>query len=61
MTDAERAQAALGIWNKEKGFAAAVLVVGWLTKVCLSAFDKFFLFFGNHLHVTKVKPLFAFF
>ena len=35
MTDAERAQAALGIWNKEKGFAAAVLVLGWFTKVRL--------------------------
>jgi inositol phosphorylceramide synthase regulatory subunit len=34
MTEDERTQAALGIWNKEKGFAAAVLILGWLTKVC---------------------------
>lgn len=33
MTAEERAQAALGIWNKEKGFAAAVLITGWLIKV----------------------------
>ncbi|KAF8587844.1 DUF1753-domain-containing protein [Ramaria rubella] len=33
MTETERAQAALGIWNKEKGFAAAVLIIGWLIKI----------------------------
>lgn len=33
MTDEERKQAAQLIWNKEKGFAATVLVLGWLSKV----------------------------
>lgn len=33
MTDDERAQAALLIWNKEKSFAATVIALGWLTKV----------------------------
>jgi len=33
MTESERTEAALGIWNKEKGFAAMVLVLGWLIKV----------------------------
>jgi len=33
MTAEERAEAALGIWNKEKGFAAAVLIIGWLIKI----------------------------
>lgn len=33
MTDEERAQAAMLIWNAEKGLATAVLVVGWLVKV----------------------------
>lgn len=38
MTEAERTAAALGIWNKEKGFAAAVLVTGWIIKVGRSLF-----------------------
>lgn len=35
MTEEERTEAALGIWNQEKGFAAAILILGWLTKVCM--------------------------
>jgi hypothetical protein len=34
MSDLERAAAAMEIWNKEKGFAAVVLVAGWFIKVC---------------------------
>lgn len=33
MTDEERAIAAQAIWNQEKGFAASVLVIGWLIKI----------------------------
>lgn len=33
LTDDERAEAAMRIWNKEKGFAMTLLVVGWLAKV----------------------------
>lgn len=33
MTESERTAAALGIWNKEKGFAAMVLILGWLIKI----------------------------
>ena len=38
MTDEERASLAQQIWNKEKGFAAFVLIVGWLLKVCILLF-----------------------
>ena len=34
MTDEERAAAAMTIWNAEKGIASAMIVVGWLAKVC---------------------------
>ena len=34
MTPEERTEAALMIWNKEKGLAALVIVAGWLCKVC---------------------------
>lgn len=33
MTDAERTQAATALWNEEKGTAAAVIILGWLSKV----------------------------
>ncbi|THH09928.1 hypothetical protein EW145_g1688 [Phellinidium pouzarii] len=33
MTDEARTAAALQIWNKEKGLAAAVLIVGWCAKI----------------------------
>lgn len=34
MTAAERTAAATAIWNEEKGTSMAVIVVGWLIKVC---------------------------
>jgi inositol phosphorylceramide synthase regulatory subunit len=33
MTDTERERAAMMIWNQEKGFAATVITLGWLSKV----------------------------
>lgn len=33
MDDAARTAAAMGVWQSERGFSAAVLVVGWLLKV----------------------------
>jgi hypothetical protein len=33
MTDEERVQAAMRIWDKEKGTAALVIALSWLTKV----------------------------
>ncbi|KAI5124279.1 hypothetical protein M0805_005126 [Coniferiporia weirii] len=33
MTEEERTAAALQIWNKEKGLAAAVIIVGWCAKI----------------------------
>ena len=33
MTEAERAAAARELWNEEKGTAATVIVLGWLSKV----------------------------
>ena len=35
MTEEERVAAAMSIWNTEKGLATAMLVIGWLLKVCL--------------------------
>ncbi|EJD43780.1 DUF1753-domain-containing protein [Auricularia subglabra TFB-10046 SS5] len=37
LNDAELAQAAMQIWNKEKGFAMAVLIIGWLVKIYFAA------------------------
>jgi len=37
ITDEERKQAAQLIWNKEKGFAATLLVLGWLSKFYFAA------------------------
>jgi len=37
MTEAERTAAALSIWNKEKSFAVAVLIAGWLIKIYFAA------------------------
>lgn len=36
MTEAERTLAALTIWNLEKGTAAAVIIISWLSKVSRS-------------------------
>ena len=33
MTEIERTQAAVALWNEEKGTAAAVITLGWLSKV----------------------------
>ncbi len=33
-TDEERAKMAQELWKREKGFAATILIVGWLLKVC---------------------------
>ncbi|GAA5987497.1 hypothetical protein JCM10908_001978 [Rhodotorula pacifica] len=33
MDDAARTAAAMGVWQSERGFSAAVLVIGWLLKV----------------------------
>ncbi|KAJ7630332.1 Inositolphosphorylceramide synthase subunit Kei1-domain-containing protein [Roridomyces roridus] len=35
LTDEERAEAALNIWNHEKGTAMAVIVLSWLSKIYL--------------------------
>jgi hypothetical protein len=34
ISEAERAISALQLWNKEKAFAAALIIGGWLIKVC---------------------------
>jgi hypothetical protein len=36
LTPEERRLAAMSIWNHEKGFAAAVIVLTWTFKVCTS-------------------------
>lgn len=33
LTDAERAEAAMTIWNKEKGTAFGIILAGWCAKV----------------------------
>lgn len=35
MTAEERATAAMTIWNAEKGIATAMIVMGWIVKVCI--------------------------
>ena len=37
LSDEERKVAAMAIWNHEKGLAAAVIIVSWIFKVCLSS------------------------
>ena len=37
MSEAERTEAAMRIWNQEKGLAGAVIVIGWLAKVRAAA------------------------
>ena len=34
MSTEERAQAAMALWNHEKGMATAFIVIGWVIKVC---------------------------
>jgi len=48
MTDVERTEAALRIWNKEKGFAAAVLVAAWLVRIYF-----IMLLYSYALHLRK--------
>ncbi|KAH7106057.1 DUF1753-domain-containing protein [Auriculariales sp. MPI-PUGE-AT-0066] len=38
MTPEERAAAALSIWNKEKGFALAILIIGWVIKILFALY-----------------------
>jgi len=54
MTAAERKEAALGIWNQEKGFAAAVLVTGWLIKIYFAVLVYSFAF---HLRKGSYRSL----
>jgi len=54
MTEAEQVQAALGIWNKEKGFAAAVLMIGWLIKIYFAVLIYSYAF---HLRKGSYRPL----
>ncbi|TDL24080.1 DUF1753-domain-containing protein [Rickenella mellea] len=48
MTEEERTQAALMIWNKEKGTAAAVIMVGWITKIYFAI-----LIYSYAIHLRK--------
>jgi hypothetical protein len=34
LTEEQREAAAMAIWNHEKGTAAAVIVISWLSKAC---------------------------
>ncbi|TRM60775.1 DUF1753-domain-containing protein [Schizophyllum amplum] len=36
MTDAQRVAAAMAIWQQEKGFAAAIIIMSWLSKFYLA-------------------------
>jgi len=54
MTAEERAEAALGIWNKEKGFAAGVLIIGWLIKIYFAILIYSFAF---HLRKGSYRSL----
>jgi hypothetical protein len=34
LTTEQRAAAAMEIWNHEKGTAAAIIIISWMSKVC---------------------------
>lgn len=69
MTDEERTAAAMTIWKKEKGTAAAVIIVGWCIKVRslfhgLSLKDPYFVFvspvrFTSRYSSTPTRSTFA--
>ena len=40
MTEAERTAAATALWDQEKGTAAAVITLGWISKVCHHAYTR---------------------
>jgi hypothetical protein len=70
LTPAEREEAAMAIWNHEKGMAAAVIIISWLFKVCNHAVQlnspteplnhrSTLLSFSTHTHPTCAKALTA--
>ncbi|EJD07610.1 DUF1753-domain-containing protein [Fomitiporia mediterranea MF3/22] len=48
MTEEERTLAAMRIWNKEKGMAAAVIIIGWCAKVYFAI-----LIYSYAIHLRK--------
>lgn len=36
LTVEQRAAAAMEIWNHEKGTAAAIIIISWISKVCIA-------------------------
>jgi hypothetical protein len=52
LSDEERKVAAMAIWNHEKGLAAAVIIVSWIFKVCLSSQS---LHSNPHIEVSEKK------
>ncbi|KAF4610755.1 hypothetical protein D9613_006899 [Agrocybe pediades] len=48
LTDEERKEAALAIWNHEKGLAAAVIIISWLFKIYFAL-----LLYSYALHLRK--------
>ena len=60
MTAAERTAAATAIWNEEKGTSMAVIVVGWLIKVCTpirTSTDNFMTMIRFTLHFYSIPTL----
>jgi len=48
MTEEERVQAAMTIWDQEKGMATAVIVLGWVVKIYFAA-----LLYSYAIHLRK--------
>jgi cbb3-type cytochrome oxidase subunit 3 len=40
LTDEQRTAAALAIWNQEKGTAAAIIIISWMSKVCNARWNQ---------------------
>ncbi|KAI5894687.1 DUF1753-domain-containing protein [Schizophyllum commune H4-8] len=54
MTDAQRVAAAMAIWEQEKGFAAAIIAVSWLSKLY---FALLIYSYASHLRKGSYRAL----
>ncbi|TFK39953.1 Inositolphosphorylceramide synthase subunit Kei1-domain-containing protein [Crucibulum laeve] len=54
LSDAERAEAAMTIWNHEKGMAAAVIIISWLSKIY---FTMLIYSYATHLRKGSYRSL----
>ena len=51
LSDDDRKLAAMTIWNHEKGLAAAVIIISWMFRVCLSGQSSTLIFILKCLEI----------